>query len=61
MKKFFCKLLGHTWVTVATNPKTNWNADKSMTNLIATPAEEVRFFNECVRCKERRETSPQRR
>jgi hypothetical protein len=55
MKKFFCKLFGHTWVTTASNPKTSWNTDKAMQNLIATPAGEVHFFDECVRCRERRE------
>ncbi len=61
MKKLFCRLLGHTWITIASNPKTAWNADKSMQNLVPTPAAEVRFFRECVRCKERSETAPRQR
>jgi hypothetical protein len=52
---FFCRLLGHTWVAVADNPKTNWNAHKDGQMLVATPAGEVRFYDECARCKERRE------
>ena len=61
MKKFFCRLLGHTWITTTSNPKTSWNVDKTGMNLVPTPAGEVRFFNECVRCKERRETTPPQR
>jgi hypothetical protein len=58
MNRFFCKLLGHTWIATTSKPKTSWNVDKTGQMLIATPAEEVRFFQECVRCHERRETTP---
>jgi len=60
MKKFFCMLLGHTWVPMATNPKTSWNTSKDMQTLVATPAAEVRFFSQCARCAERREIRPGR-
>jgi len=61
MHKLFCFLLGHTWIPVADNPKTNWNVDKAGNLLVATPAGEVRFFEECVRCHERRPHQPRSR
>ena len=61
MNKIFCLLLGHTWVPVSDNPKTNWNVDKTGQLLLATPNAEVRFFDECVRCRERRPLAPKRR
>jgi hypothetical protein len=60
MKKFFCFLLGHTWVPAASNPKTSWNVGKDAQTLIATPAAEVHFYNQCARCGERREIRPGR-
>jgi hypothetical protein len=54
MNKFFCLILGHTWIPVSDNPKTNWNVDKTGHLLLATAASEIRFFDECVRCRERR-------
>jgi hypothetical protein len=55
----FCRLLGHTWIPVAENPKTNWNTDKDGLTLVGTPAGEVRFFDECARCRQRREVAVQ--
>ena len=54
----FCRLLGHTWIRTSENPKTSWNVDKSGMLLEATPASEVRFWEECVRCRTRREVLP---
>jgi hypothetical protein len=54
---FFCRVLGHTWVPIADNPKTNWNVDKTGQLLEATPASSVRFYDQCARCKERREAT----
>lgn len=61
MTRFFCKLLGHTWVPATSNPKTSWNVDKDGILLVGTAAAEVRFFDECVRCHERRPLRPKPR
>lgn len=61
MTRFFCKLLGHTWVPATSNPKTSWNVDKTGQLLVATPASQMRYYHECVRCRERREITPQKR
>ena len=61
MKRLFCKLLGHTWIPTTSNPKTSWNVDKTGQLLVPTPASAVRYFQECVRCRERRELTPGRR
>ena len=60
MKKIFCLLLGHTWVPMASNPKTSWNVGKDAQTLVATPSGEMRFWNQCARCSERREVRPRR-
>ncbi|MBM3986598.1 MAG: hypothetical protein FJ294_01410 [Planctomycetes bacterium] len=57
----FCRLFGHTWVPVTDNPKISWNAKDDGQVLHASPAGETRFFDECVRCRERREVIPMRR
>ncbi len=54
----FCFLLGHTWVNGAENPKTAWNVDETGQLLVARPASEPRFFEQCARCKERRDVEP---
>ena len=54
----FCRIFGHTWVAVTDTPKISWNADEAGFVLNATAAGEVRFFDECVRCRERREVVP---
>lgn len=58
---FFCRIFGHTWVAITDNPKISWNADEAGLLLNATPAGETRFFDECARCRERREIVPARR
>ena len=57
---FFCIVLGHTWIPVTDTPKTSWNVDKTGHVLQATSDGEVRFFHECVRCRERRPVTPER-
>ncbi len=54
----FCLLFGHTWVNGAENPKTAWNVDETGQLLIARPATEPRFFEQCARCKQRRDVEP---
>jgi hypothetical protein len=61
MKRFFCKVFGHTWVAATSNPKTSWNVDKTGQLLVPTRSGELRFYHECVRCRERRELLPPRR
>ena len=36
----------------------SWNTDKSGLVLVAHPAGEPRFYEECARCKERRDLQP---
>ena len=60
MEKFFCFLLGHTWVSVTSNPKTSWNVGKDAQTLVPTPSGEMRFYHQCARCRERREIRPGR-
>lgn len=52
---FFCRLLGHTWVDRALTPKTRWNVDKAGVLLVAQMDGRPERFQECARCKERRE------
>lgn len=54
----FCRLLGHTWVPVTDNPKISWNNDDEGLVLHATASAPIRFFDECARCRERREVRP---
>jgi len=56
----FCRLLGHTWVHKAENPKTSWNVDGTGMVLKPTPAGAPRFYEECVRCGERRDVRARR-
>jgi hypothetical protein len=58
---FFCRLFGHTWVPVTDNPKIAWNTKDDGLVLHATPAGVTRFFDECARCRDRREVIPSRR
>ena len=55
---FFCRLFGHTWVPAADNPKISWNAKDDGLVLHATATGPVRFYDQCARCKERREVAP---
>ena len=52
----FCRLLGHTWVDRATTPKTAWNVDKAGVLLVAKMSGRPERYQECVRCKQRRDT-----
>ncbi len=58
---FFCRILGHTWSPVTDNPKISWNTNDEGLVLTARPAGEVRFYDECLRCRERREVPVKRR
>ncbi len=51
MKKFFCKLFGHTWVHRSDNPKIAWHTSKKMSELeMNTSASDSSFWLECQRC-----------
>ena len=51
MKKFFCKLFGHTWVHRSDNPKIAWHTTKKMSELeMDTSASDPSFWLECQRC-----------
>jgi len=54
----FCRLLGHTWVPRSDNPKIRWTAAENMSEMQMQGPGEVRFWEECARCKERREVQP---
>jgi hypothetical protein len=58
---FFCRILGHTWSPAADNPRTSWNTNDEGLVLTARPSAEVRFYDVCLRCKERREVAVKRR
>jgi len=57
----FCRILGHTWTPFADNPKVSWNTNDDGLVLTATPSGEVRFYDVCLRCRERREVQLKRR
>ena len=59
--KLFCRLLGHTWVHKADDPKIRWSTAKNLSELDMHPAGEPRFYLECARCKEQREDGDERR
>jgi len=52
---FFCRLLGHTWVPKADDPKIAWNTTKKMAELVMTVDGEPRLYEECARCSEQRD------
>jgi len=57
----FCRLLGHTWIPKTEAPSTRWNTTKDGHTLEASPQEsEVRHFQECRRCGERKDEAPRR-
>jgi hypothetical protein len=59
---FFCRIFGHTWSPAADNPKISWNTNDDMLVLTARAStEEVRFYDLCLRCRERREVQVKRR
>ena len=53
--KWYCKLIGHTYIYKSEQPKIRWYADKDMTELhMETSGEEAPLrFLECVRCADR--------
>ena len=55
MNKFFCRVLGHTWVHKTDNPKVSWNTGKSLAELHITATGEPKFWLQCQRCGEKNE------
>lgn len=53
---FFCRVLGHTWVHHTSNPKIRWTTAENLSEMDMTVDGEVTFWEECARCKERRES-----
>ena len=51
----FCRLLGHTWVPRSDNPKLRWTAAENMSEMQMQADGEVRLWEACARCGERRE------
>jgi hypothetical protein len=51
----FCRLLGHTWVPRSDNPKIRWTAAENMSEMQMEARGEVRLWEACARCGERRE------
>ena len=52
--RFFCRLLGHTWLHRSENPKIAWYTNpKTLSELELKVAGEPRFWLECVRCGKR--------
>lgn len=58
-----CRIAGHTWVTVTEAPAGRWNTTKAMHTLEWSGGDDddVQFFEECSRCKERRESTTKSR
>lgn len=58
----FCRLFGHTWVPRSDNPKIRWTAAENMSEMQMESKGEVRLWEACARCGERREveTRPER-
>ncbi len=54
----FCRLFGHTWIPITETPKVSWNTGDDGLVLHAKSQGEVEFFDECVRCRERRSVVP---
>ena len=54
----FCRLLGHTWVPQSDNPKIRWTAAENMSEMQMQTEGTVRLWEQCARCKERREIEP---
>lgn len=51
----FCRLLGHTWVPRSDNPKIRWTAAENMSEMQMKAEGEVRLWEACARCGEKRE------
>lgn len=52
---FFCRLFGHTWVPRSDNIKIRWTAAENMSEMQMHSEGEVRLWEQCARCSERRE------
>lgn len=52
---FFCRIFGHTWLPLTEAPDPRWNTTKDGVVLEATAEGAVRHFDECRRCRDRRE------
>lgn len=53
---FWCRILGHTWTQETASSDAHWNTTKKGFVLeLKGPAGEVRYYDRCVRCDERRE------
>lgn len=48
--KWYCKLVGHTYLYRSENPKISWNAGKDQLELHMTAGEEPAYWLECRRC-----------
>ena len=54
LKKWYCKLIGHTFVYKSEMAKIRWYADKDMTELhMQSEGDDPLRFLECVRCGKR--------
>ncbi|MEM7518102.1 MAG: hypothetical protein AAF368_14415, partial [Planctomycetota bacterium] len=42
---------GHTWVPKSEDPKIRWTTSKNLAELSQTVSGDVRFYEECARCK----------
>lgn len=51
--KWYCKLIGHTYVFHTETPRIAWNAGKDMAELHMTAEGEPRSWLECARCGDR--------
>jgi len=58
---FFCRLFGHTWWPEVDAPEVRWNTTKGMQTLASSFGEpEIRHYEVCKRCGERRDVSARR-
>ena len=55
---FFCRILGHTWVPTTDAPDPRWNTTKDGHVLQLTATGDVRHYERCQRCSDRRDLTP---